>query len=340
MPYPNIIKHVKCCKKFERKPYRKKLNRNDKLKNSTNRLLLLNHKNHKNDEDNFIMMAPPGKPGKPGSKIYVKSEPPEKVMGQNTDLYIDNLNGNYYQKIAGTWQLQGNLTGEAGEPGSNILFDNGVPSNMLGKNGDVYIDKTNGFSYFKINDIWVFQLTLIGPKGDKGERGSKIFADIEFPPNNISKNGDLFINTLNGSYYIKIDGEWIYKGNLTGPSSPSGSERLTYNLISTEIVAITTDPVFLSIAYFPWYYSKYSTFINGILIFSTKISDRSLIIRIVDNNNNIIGGPFTVSQSGINVLPFTSPSYDTILAVQISKNAENGTDPSIYGVNLDFTKSV
>jgi hypothetical protein len=87
-------------------------------------------------------------------------------IGNNGDFYIDTLNGDYYSKIAGNWVLKGNVrgpagpqgvqgntgaTGATGDPGAvvitaDLLFGNGVPSNGLGIDSQVYVDQTGTLS--------------------------------------------------------------------------------------------------------------------------------------------------------------------------------------------------
>ena len=63
----------------------------------------------------------PGAPGTPGDKWFTGSGAPSGAVGDLEDLYLNTANGDYYQKQAGGWVLQGNLTGPQGpqgEPGT------------------------------------------------------------------------------------------------------------------------------------------------------------------------------------------------------------------------------
>ena len=44
---------------------------------------------------------------------------PATEYGSNGDFYINETNGYYYRKVAGSWVLKGNLTGQQGDPGGN-----------------------------------------------------------------------------------------------------------------------------------------------------------------------------------------------------------------------------
>jgi hypothetical protein len=54
-----------------------------------------------------------GTNGANGSSIYVGSGAPSVGLGSNGDQYIDSDNGDIYTKVAGTWNLQGNMTAVA-----------------------------------------------------------------------------------------------------------------------------------------------------------------------------------------------------------------------------------
>lgn len=97
---------------------------------------------------------------------------PSAGLGNDNDNYIDNVTGNYYKKVSGSWVLQGNLQGPAGAtgatgatgpagangaPGSQIYTGAGVPSPLLGVNGDFYVDNAGSAYYHKAAGAWVMQ---------------------------------------------------------------------------------------------------------------------------------------------------------------------------------------
>ena len=47
--------------------------------------------------------GPPGPPGPPGSVWYNGSGPPSNSLGVNGDYYLNDGNGDVYQKVGGTW---------------------------------------------------------------------------------------------------------------------------------------------------------------------------------------------------------------------------------------------
>ncbi len=73
----------------------------------------------------------PGAAGAPGSVWYNGSGVPASNVGINGDYYLDNVSGNYYQKVSGAWVLKGNLdgpqgiqglTGQNGQSGASLIW--------------------------------------------------------------------------------------------------------------------------------------------------------------------------------------------------------------------------
>lgn len=72
-----------------------------------------------------------GLTGAAGSKWYDGSGSPAGGTGVNGDYYLNKTNGDYYLKISGSWSVQGNLRGPAGEDGAGGGY---------GGSGAVFID--------------------------------------------------------------------------------------------------------------------------------------------------------------------------------------------------------
>lgn len=62
--------------------------------------------------------------------------------------------------------------GPIGSPGSSTRMDNDVPSNSLGSDGDVYVDKLTANVYLRIAGAYVLQMCLAGPTGPTGATGA------------------------------------------------------------------------------------------------------------------------------------------------------------------------
>ena len=61
--------------------------------------------------------------------------------------------------------------GEDGKDGSNWLTGNGVPESTLGKEGDMYLNISNGDIYQKNKDGWSLKMNIKGEDGEDGKDG-------------------------------------------------------------------------------------------------------------------------------------------------------------------------
>ena len=129
-----------------------------------------------------------GATGPAGSRIYVDSGVPSNSGGANGDIYIDDTNGDLYEKDAGVWYYEGNIrgpqgvqgpvgavgaTGPAGTNGATIRSGSGAPAGGLGVVGDYYINTANGDFYEKTGtSTWTLRVNLTGPAGTNGTNGT------------------------------------------------------------------------------------------------------------------------------------------------------------------------
>lgn len=156
--------------------------------------------------------------------------------------------------------IQG-IPGVAGKDGGMFYSGNGAPTSTLGKNGDMYLDRTTATLYGPKSDSgWGTPLNLkgatgakgdrgsTGAKGDKGETGatgakgdrgatgakgadgSKILRGATNPAANVGTTGDYYLNTTTGDLFgPKTATSWGTPINLKG----------TANVISSTWVQIT-----------------------------------------------------------------------------------------------------
>lgn len=76
-------------------------------------------------------------------------------------------------------------------------------------------------------DLGAFPLQ--GPKGDKGAQGSIIYAGAGDPLNNPTRNGDYYINTVTGYWYVSVENPtnvftWIKRFTLKGEKGDRGEQ--------------------------------------------------------------------------------------------------------------------
>jgi len=63
----------------------------------------------------------------------------------------------------------------------------------------------------------------IGVTGVTGVTGSILYNGNGTPPGAVGKNGDFYLNDVNGDYYKKVAGVWILQGNFRGPTGVTGA---------------------------------------------------------------------------------------------------------------------
>lgn len=82
---------------------------------------------------------------------------------------------------------------------------------------------------YTANDTWqnVGQFPVAGPKGDKGEKGSQILYGNTDPTVAIQANeGDYYINTTSGDWFVKGVAAWSYALSLKGEKGERGERGL------------------------------------------------------------------------------------------------------------------
>ena len=82
---------------------------------------------------------------------------------------------------------------------------------------------------YTANDTWqnVGQFPVAGPKGDKGEKGSQILYGNTDPTVAIQANeGDYYINTVSGDWFVKGIAAWSYALSLKGEKGDRGERGL------------------------------------------------------------------------------------------------------------------
>jgi len=63
------------------------------------------------------------------------------------------------------------IPGKDGISNARFFIDNGVPSNGIGNDGDIYIDADPANLYYKVSGVWVLQGSIAGADGATGPTG-------------------------------------------------------------------------------------------------------------------------------------------------------------------------
>lgn len=107
--------------------------------------------------------------------------------------------------------------GDPGYPGWSFVAQAGVPTSLLGEDGDVYLNTDNGDFYQRAASVWTLRSNLKGPQGEQGISKSIIWAE---------KLGSL-TNSAE---------EWSF-----GAGSSSGAGRGLMNMVSGKITHLALD---------------------------------------------------------------------------------------------------
>ena len=165
----------------------------------------------------------PGVEGKDGESLLTGKGAPSYLLGKEGDSYVDTLTWDYYTKADGKWIKAGNIKGEkgnkgdtgskgdsgiAGKDGESLLNGKGVPSSLLGKDGDSYVDTLTWDYYTKSNGKWTKTGNFKGGNGDNGSQGSRGDDAITYVPC-IFKNYD---GTTLYEFYYEKGSDIVYDG--------------------------------------------------------------------------------------------------------------------------------
>jgi hypothetical protein len=104
--------------------------------------------------------------------------------------------------------------------GATITFGTSIPSNSVGKNGDVFVNTNSGSFAQKITGIWAVVYTL--PSGNTPD-GTVLYGNNN-PGSAIGKNNDTYVNTVSGIFYKKSADVWNQVFSMqTGPPGSAGT---------------------------------------------------------------------------------------------------------------------
>ena len=163
---------------------------------------------------------------------------------------LDPVSGKPISRRISLTKLKELIGGGGGTGGSVLLNGEGEPDNSLGEVGDFYLDTLVYDIYGPKTTIWPKPgISLIGPKGDKGEdglqgekgdkgdkgedglqgkNGRTILNGEGVPDNSLGEEGDFYIDTLTDTLYgPKRTDHWLIPGvPLKGEKGDKGEDGL------------------------------------------------------------------------------------------------------------------
>lgn len=113
------------------------------------------------------------------------------------------------------------------------------------------------------------------------------------------------------------------------------TNRVSYMIQPNEINV--AKPNYISLAFFPWLHSRYSSYTNGVVIFYATIANRQLDIQIYNSTAaTSLGSLVGIAASGWYSFAISSPVANALLELQVKKSGAGGQNPRIYGCTLEF----
>jgi hypothetical protein len=107
--------------------------------------------------------------------------------------------------------------------GAQFIFGTVLPQNTSGKNGDVYLDTTDGTIAQKRFGSWT--IVYSPPAQPVRLSGNTTLYGLSTPATTIGTDGDSYINTANGIFYQKSAGVWSQVFSMqSGPAGPAGAK--------------------------------------------------------------------------------------------------------------------
>jgi len=130
---------------------------------------------------------------------------PSSELGTIGDMYLNNLNSDYYQKTAAsTWTLRGDLKGDG--IFVEYSFDGTTNWHWPFVNGDIYMRQRVG------QGVWSDAIQIVG--GD-GQDGAFWYTGTGAPAGGLGKDGDFFLRQDTNEIYGKSGLVWVSNFALT-----------------------------------------------------------------------------------------------------------------------------
>lgn len=109
----------------------------------------------------------------------------------------------------------------------------GVPSALLGLDGDLYLDTATGNVYQNTAGVWAVISTVAGA-------GATWYSGRGSPTSSLGNNGDFYLQTNNGQIWEKLAGTWTKVQAVS--TTPSGDAWTTVIKSADQSVASQTAP--------------------------------------------------------------------------------------------------
>ncbi len=153
---------------------------------------------------------------------------PDNSLGVNGDYYLNTSNSDVYLRTAGTYSIVVNIKGTTGAAGANGTngtngsvwrSGTGLPSNVLGVDGDYYLNTTTSDVYLRSAGAYSVVVNIkgaTGAAGANGTNGSVWRSGAGVPSNGLGVDGDYYLKTTTGDVYFRSGGTYSIAANIKG----------------------------------------------------------------------------------------------------------------------------
>lgn len=161
-----------------------------------------------------------GADGQDGSMWFSGSTVPDNSLGSDNDFYLDTSQGVIYQKSSDQWISIIDITGTSISDGITWHSGSGAPADILGSDGDLYLNIADGTIHLKSDSTW---LSIGDITSSTGDDGTVWLTGVGAPISDLGINGDLYLDTATGDVYQKDSDIWSSIANIIGPKGDAGS---------------------------------------------------------------------------------------------------------------------
>lgn len=192
-----------------------------------------------------------------------------------------------------------------------------------------------------------------------GSRWIDINHNKEYVCLNNTTNNSVWTKTTNEPAEVNYgrnlgNGIGLYK-NKTGPQLNfksitegnnivlnSNNEELQVTSINTYSFLLNQVPIDVSslsyqtIIHFPWINSEFLNYKDGKLLFYVVVNDRYFHIRLIDDNNAVLGILENIYATGYYSFNVSKPNNNSLIRTQIKKIGNGGMDPRIMSMILKY----
>lgn len=145
-------------------------------------------------------------------KIFRNLEEQVAYLTKQFNSLVDGVSTalGFIPHVLGVYTSIDQIPAQAYNTGDTMLIGTGTPYNVY-----VYTDK----------DTWqdIGKFPVAGPEGPQGKAGSQIYFGANNPTLATEGNeGDYYINSITGSWYVKTETEWAFAFSLKGERGPQG----------------------------------------------------------------------------------------------------------------------